>query len=224
MKGTLYIVGTPIGNMSDITIRAIDILKSVSVIASEDTRVTKNLCGRHEIKTPLLSFHTHSKKISYDKILEILEEGGDVALVSDAGTPGISDPGAKLVQEVLERVPEAKIVPIPGASAITAAYSASGSLSSEFTFLGFLPHKKGRETTFKKIAESEIPVIFYESSHRIVKAIESMLKFSPEKNIVVFREITKMFETNYRGTPEKVLAQMKADKNSEKGEFVVVVN
>src|SRR3989344_464872 len=148
----LYIVATPIGNLGDITFRAIETLKSVDVILCEDTRETKKILNKYSINTPTLSYHTHSKLAKTDKIFELLKESKDLALVSDAGTPGISDPGAMLISKLKEEMPEVEIIPIPGATALIAALSASGLPTHEFTFLGFLPHKKGRETLFKEIA------------------------------------------------------------------------
>jgi len=149
----LYIVATPIGNLEDITLRALRILKEVDLVLCEDTRETGKLLHHYEIKKPLKSFHAQSKLSRIDDIIEILREGKSLALVTDAGTPAISDPGSFLIQKIKEELPETKIVPIPGASALTAAFSASGITGGEFTFLGFLPHKKGRETLFKEITQ-----------------------------------------------------------------------
>ncbi|MDO8564391.1 MAG: 16S rRNA (cytidine(1402)-2'-O)-methyltransferase, partial [bacterium] len=171
---TLYIVGTPIGNLEDITLRALRVLKEVDVILCEDTRMTARLLARYEISKPLKSYHEHSKVSRIDEIVALLEQGKDLALVTDAGTPGISDPGSLLVSKIREALPEVKIETIPGPSALTAALSVAGVPASDFLFLGFLPHKKGRETLFKEIAASERAVVFYESPHRILKTLESL--------------------------------------------------
>ncbi|MBI5400783.1 MAG: 16S rRNA (cytidine(1402)-2'-O)-methyltransferase [Candidatus Yonathbacteria bacterium] len=209
---TLYIVGTPIGNLEDITLRALRVLKEVDLILCEDTRVTKRLLSKYEITTPTMSYHAQSKLAKVDKILSLLEEGKNLALVSDAGTPCISDPGMLLVSQVCEKFglsavrsaqagDEVAIVPIPGPSALITALSASGVSVAEFTFLGFLPHKKGRETLFKEIAESERVIVFYESTHRIEKALESLEKFcGADRWIIVARELTKIYEEFVRGT------------------------
>src|SRR3989344_765243 len=179
---TLYIVATPIGNLEDITLRALRVLKEVDLILCEDTRVTKRLLEKYEIKTPTMSYHAQSKLSKVEKIFALLEEGKNLALVSDAGTPTISDPGCLLVSQIRQHfmsrsnldIEEVKIAPIPGPSAVLAALSISGFPSSEFLFLGFLPHKKGRETLFKEIAVSKRTVVFYESPHRIIKTLESL--------------------------------------------------
>jgi 16S rRNA (cytidine1402-2'-O)-methyltransferase len=169
MKPTLFIIGTPIGNLEDITLRAIRVLKEVDLVLCEDTRVTKRLLSKYEIKTPTMSYHAQSKLSKVEKIFALLEEGKSLALVSDAGTPCISDPGVLLVSQVLEKFGDTvTVVPIPGPSALITALSAAGVSVAEFTFLGFLPHKKGRETLFKEIAESKRVMAFYESPHRIL--------------------------------------------------------
>src|SRR3989304_10154524 len=179
----LYIIATPIGNLEDITLRAIRVLKEVDMILCEDTRMTQKLLQKYDIKTPTLSYHSHSGLAKVEKIFELLEEGKNLALVSDAGTPTISDPGVLLVSQVKEKFgQEVSIVPIPGPSAVISALSASGLPSSDFLFLGFLPHKKGRETLFKEIAVSKRTVVFYESPHRILKTLESLKKqVKPER-------------------------------------------
>lgn len=221
---TLYIIATPIGNLEDITLRAIRVLGEVDAILCEDTRVTAKLLQKYEIKKPLISYHAHSKLAKTDKIFALLEEGKNLALVSDAGTPCISDPGVMLVAEVRERYKdEVKIIPIPGPSALISALSASGLPSSEFLFLGFLPHKKGRETLFKEIAESKRTVAFYESPHRILKTLASLEKFAPKKKIVVARELTKIYEEFLGGTASELLAHFEARNDTVRGEFVVMV-
>lgn len=219
----LYIVATPIGNLEDITLRAIDTLKSVDIIACEDTRVTKKLLDRFDIKKPTVSYHQHSKVTKVDYLIKQLKEGKDIALVTDAGTPGISDPGGILVAEAIKN--KIEVVPIPGPSALTTLISASGLPMDKFSFLGFLPHKKGKQTLIKEIVKSKYPVVFYESTHRIMKTLEQIKDEFNDKGkqskVVVGRELTKKFETIYRGNILQVLDQIK--ENSQKGEFVVIV-
>lgn len=226
MKPTLYIIGTPIGNLEDITLRALRVLKEVDLILCEDTRVTKRLLIKYEIKTPTLSYHAQSKLAKVEKIFALLEEGKSLALVSDAGTPCISDPGVLLVSQVIEKFGDAVLViPIPGPSALVTALSAAGISVAEFTFLGFLPHKKGRETLFKEIAASPRVMAFYESTHRIEKSLESLEKFCGNaRHLVVAREITKIYEEFVRGTTTEVRAYFKGNPDKVRGEFVVIVN
>jgi len=220
----LYIVATPIGNMEDITLRAISVLKSVDLILCEDTRVTKKLLDRYEIKNSTMSYHAQSKITKIDKIISILEEGKDIALVSDAGTPGISDPGAVLISKIKEHFnDEISVVPIPGATALITALSASGMPTHEFTFLGFLPHKKGRETIFKEIATSKRTYVFYESPHRILKTLESLDKFSPEKKVCIARELTKIYEEFKTGSAKEIKEYLENNPVKQKGEFTVLV-
>jgi 16S rRNA (cytidine1402-2'-O)-methyltransferase len=218
-----YIVATPIGNMGDITLRAIETLKAVDLILCEDTRETKKLLDKYDIHKPTMSYHAQSKLAKTDKIFELLKEGKDLALVSDAGTPGISDPGAMLVSKIKEELSDVTIVPIPGATALITALSGSGLPTHEFTFLGFLPHKKGRETLFKEIAQSKRTMVFYESPHRILKTLESLVKFCPNKNVCVARELTKIYEEFKTGTPEEVLEYFVKNKEKQRGEFTVIV-
>ncbi len=222
--GTLYIVATPIGNLEDITMRAVRILAEVDTILCEDTRTTRVLLNRYDIKTKCISYNAHSTTNKSNQILELLSDGKNLALVSDAGTPCISDPGVLIVSQVkTEFGPNAKVVPIPGASALVTALSACGVSVADFTFLGFLPHKKGRETLFKEIAASERPMVFYESSHRILKALESLHKECSHKKITVGRELTKIYEEFLTGTPAELLDILTEDKNKQRGEFVVIV-
>lgn len=225
-KGTLYVVATPIGNLGDITFRAIETLKSVDAIACEDTRVTSKLLSRFEIKKPLLIYHARSGRLAASRILSQLAEGKQIALVTDAGTPGVSDPGSLLVSEVREKLGEdVRIVTIPGVSALTAALSIAGIPTNEFVFLGFLPHKKGRQTLFKEIAEADRTVVFYESPHRILKALESLSGVLTKTHTVsVFRELTKIHESVVSGTPESVLEHYQNHPQQVRGEFVVAVS
>jgi len=213
-----YVIATPIGNLGDITLRAIETLKNVDLILCEDTRVTKKLLDKYNINKPTMSYHAQSKLSKTDKIFELLEEGKNIALVSDAGTPGISDPGALLVSQIkeynLSRVylDEIEVIPIPGPTALITALSASGVPTHEFTFLGFLPHKKGRETLFKEIRDAKRTMVFYESPHRILKTLESLVKFCPDKKVCVARELTKIYEEFKTGTPTEILEYFQKNK------------
>ena len=241
-----YVVATPIGNMGDITLRAIETLKNVDLILCEDTRQTKKLLDKYNISKPTLSYPSDDivgknsrQSTKLDKIFELLENGKNLALVSDAGTPGISDPGAMLVSKIKERYNltlrppltgegwgEVDVIPIPGVSAVIAALSACGLPTHEFTFLGFLPHKKGRETLFKEIAESKRTMVFYESPHRILKTLESLVKFCSKENqkkVCVARELTKIYEEFKTGSPAEVLEYFLKNKDKQRGEFTVIV-
>jgi 16S rRNA (cytidine1402-2'-O)-methyltransferase len=222
---TLYIVPTPIGNLEDMTLRAIRILKDeVDYIASEDTRTTKVLCNHYNITTPLISYHAHSTQGKADALIHHLSNGLSIALVSDAGTPTISDPGVRLINEVRRTLPQVSIVPLPGPSAFVTAFSASGITSGEFVFLGFLPHKKGRETLFKEIAESSRTMIFYESPHRLMKTLSSLEKYlKPEKTVVVAREITKIYESFIVGNAHEVHLHFTEHPDQVRGEIVILV-
>lgn len=219
-----YVVATPIGNMGDITLRAIETLKSVDLILCEDTRETKKILDKYNINNATTSYHAQSKLSKTDKIFDLLKEGKDLALVSDAGTPGISDPGALLVSKIKENFnDDVQVIPIPGATAVITALSASGLPTHEFTFLGFLPHKKGRETLFKEIRDSKRTMVFYESPHRILKTLESLDKFCPTKKVCIARELTKMYEEFKTGTPKEILSYLIENPVKQKGEFTVVV-
>ncbi|MDP3900061.1 MAG: 16S rRNA (cytidine(1402)-2'-O)-methyltransferase [bacterium] len=223
---TLYIVATPIGNLEDITLRALRILREVDFILCEDTRVTKRLLDKYEIKTATLSYHHHSGDAKVEKIIELLKQGKNLALVTDAGTPGISDPGNKLIAAILETrlIPSLQITPIPGPAAVTAALSIAGEPTDEFLFLGFLPHKKGRETLIKEIIASKRTAVLYESPHRIFKFLDQLIKLGgEEKKLVVCRELTKMHESIYRGRATEILNFLQKDSNNQKGEFTVIV-
>lgn len=228
---TLFVIGTPIGNLEDITLRALRVLKEVDLVLCEDTRMTARLFSKYGITTPKMSYHAQSKLSKSDKILALLEEGKNLALVSDAGTPCISDPGSLLLAQVREKFGDAvAIVPIPGPSALITALSAAGISVAEFTFLGFLPHKKGRETLFKEIAASSRVMAFYESPHRIEKALESLEKFclpaqagGAERGVIVARELTKIHEEFVRGSASEVRAHFTQNPDRVRGEFVVIV-
>jgi len=214
--GKLAIVATPIGNLEDITLRALRALQEADLVLCEDTRVTRKLLEHYRIKTPVWSYHQHSDQVKSDRILAELAAGKAVALVTDAGTPGVSDPGGKLVAEAV--VSGHRLESIPGPSALTAAIAIAGLPLDKFLFLGFLPHKKGRQTLLKEIAESKYPVILYESVHRIGKLLDEL---PPSDEIVIARELTKKFETVYRGKVEEVKKRL--IKEEMKGEFVVII-
>ncbi|MDD4332907.1 MAG: 16S rRNA (cytidine(1402)-2'-O)-methyltransferase [Patescibacteria group bacterium] len=233
----LYIVATPIGNLEDISLRALRILGEVDFVLCEDTRVTSKLLSHYQIKTPTISYHQHSDLNKINEIIKLLADGKNLALVTDAGTPGISDPGGKLVQAVIDNFGEdMKVESVPGASAVTAALSISGIPTDKFIFMGFPPHKKGRQTFIKKILESEFPAVVYESKHRIIKFLEEIAVANnhlPDddgekkpKNItsvVVCRELSKMHETVYRGDLKSIIEKIKNNKDDQKGEFVVII-
>lgn len=219
--GMLYIVATPIGNLGDITLRALETLKSVDVVLSEDTRVTGNLLRHFEIHKPLISFHEHTEGEKALKLVERMLAGESMALVTDAGTPGISDPGNVLVARAIEA--GIRVVPIPGASALGAIISVAGIDMREFMFLGFPPHKKGRETFFRGVAESTLPVIYYESPHRVLKNLELLMELAPNKKLVLGRELTKVFEEVVRGSVDEVKTYLEGKTGKMKGEFTIIV-
>lgn len=211
MPGKLFVVATPIGNMEDLTLRALSTFKTVALIACEDTRHTAILLGKYEIHKPLVSYHQHSKITKLDFLLAELNAGKDIALVSDAGTPGLSDPGALLVAEAVKQ--NISVVPIPGVSAALALWQVSGIKDGKFVFYGFLPHKKGRQTMLKEILAEHKPVIIYESCHRINKLLAEL----GEREVIVGKELTKMFETILRGPANKITLEV------PKGEYVVIL-
>ncbi len=229
MLGKLSVVATPIGNLEDITLRALRVLKEADVVACEDTRTSKKLLSHYDIHAPLTSFHTHSGEKGFNKIISLLEEGKHVALICDAGTPGVSDPGLELVSVVREKLPDVILEAIPGASALAAAISIAGLRASSFTFYGFLPLKKGRETLFKEIAASDRASIFYESPHRIMKTLDSLVKYIGlpygvrGRRVGLYRELTKIHEEAIVGSPTELLNILTLDPQKQKGEFVVIV-
>jgi len=218
--GTLYLVATPIGNMEDITLRALRTLKECDAVLAEDTRVTRKLLDRHGISVPAISCHEHTDEAKLASLVARLSAGESFAYVTDAGTPGLSDPGNRLVS--LANGSGIPVVPVPGASALGAIVSVAGIDMREFVFKGFPPHKKGRETFFRFIAESDLPVVYYESPHRVMKNLALLASFSPEKRIILGRELTKMFEETVRGAVGEVLARFEAKPSKVKGEFVIV--
>jgi len=217
----LYIVATPIGNLKDITHRAIEVLSSVEMIACEDTRTSSVLLQHYQIDKPLFSFHQHNEHHKVDHILNILNAGQNMAIISDAGIPGISDPGFLAIRAAHQN--GHTITVIPGPDAITTAVVASGLPCDRFTFEGFLPPKKGRQTRIKAIAESEITTVVYESPHKIIRFLEMLNEFCVDDRwVCVARELTKKFEELNRGLLQQVLADFK-QRSSVKGEIVVVI-
>lgn len=221
MPGTLFIVATPIGNMGDITLRALDTLRVVDLVVAEDTRVTKKLLAKYEIDKPVISAHEHTETVKLQKLLARIESGESAAVVTDAGTPGLSDPGNVLVSLAFEA--GIQVIPIPGVSALATLVSVAGIDMREFVFKGFPPHKKGRETFFKQVTASDIPVMYYESPHRVIKNLELLQSLTTEKKIILGRELTKMFEEVVRGSITEVLTYLQSDPHKTKGEFVIIV-
>ncbi|PIT88829.1 MAG: 16S rRNA (cytidine(1402)-2'-O)-methyltransferase [Candidatus Magasanikbacteria bacterium CG10_big_fil_rev_8_21_14_0_10_36_32] len=220
-KGKLYIVATPIGNMADITLRALETLKSVDFVLSEDTRVGKKLLDQYKINKPMISYHHHSEAKKMREIESLLDNGKNIALITDAGTPGISDPGNLLIEQLIKNDKEVIVAPIPGPCALISALSISGFPTDKFIFLGFPPHKNKRQKFFKEVANAEQTVVIYESGHRILKCLGELKEFlKPDKKIVICRELTKMFETIYRGKIDEIMNNMK----DERGEFVIIIN
>lgn len=235
----LYIVATPIGNLEDITYRAVRTLNEVDHIAAEDTRHSRILLEKYDIKTPTISFHSYSDEKKLAQLINMLKEGKSIALISDAGTPGISDPGYKLI--VAAREEGIKVVPIPGPSAFLTALQASGLPTHQFLYLGFLPLKKGRQTLLKSLQEEERTVIFYESPHRMAKTLGELHEYFNDRQLVIARELTKIHEEYFHGTaaealqhftgldPEVALGDSKASKKAlksakrPKGEFVLML-
>jgi 16S rRNA (cytidine1402-2'-O)-methyltransferase len=216
----LYIVPTPIGNLQDITLRALEVLKQVDLILAEDTRNSVRLLNHYQIQRPISPFHQHNEHQVLQHIVNQLQGGKTIALVSDAGTPGISDPAFLLVRECAKA--GVKVECLPGATAFVPALVNSGLPTNRFTFEGFLPLKKGRQTMMKKLAVEERTMIFYESPHRLVKTLEEFITyFGPERQCCVSRELTKLFEENARGTLTEVAAHFK--QKEVKGEIVIVV-
>lgn len=220
--GTLSVVATPIGNLEDITLRALRVLSEVDYILCEDTRVTGKLLARHEIKTRMKRYDAHTSDKDHLHIINDMENGMHLALVSDAGTPGVSDPGVLLVKKAREA--GVLVEAIPGASAVTTAFSIAGIAGNQFSFLGFVPQKKGRKTFFESLPSFDRPVIFFESTHRILKALESLTEVMPESILHVGRELTKMHEEMIVGTPSEILDILEAKPVRQKGEFVMIVS
>ena len=221
--GTLYIVATPIGNLKDITLRALEVLRGASLILAEDTRVTRKLLAHYEIHKTLKRFDEYAKQSSYEDIKNRLERGEKIAFVSDAGTPVIADPGSKLVRYLRSDFKDFPIVAIPGPSAIVTALSIAGVSADQFTFLGYPPHKKGRETFFKNLVEiKNRPIVIYEAPHRIKKALTQLeTALGSEGEIVIGRELTKLHEEIFKGSLRMAQEYFKGER--EKGEFVLII-
>ena len=217
--GTLYLVPTPVGNLEDITFRALKVLKEADLILAEDTRTSGVLLKHFEIKKPMLSYHKFNEHQTVDRVVERLKGGETVAVVSDAGTPGISDPGFLVAREAIRAGIE--VITLPGATAFVPALVSSGLPCDKFCFEGFLPQKKGRKTRLNALKDETRTIIFYESPHRVVKTLEQFCDvFGPARPISVCREISKIHEESVRGTVEEVWEHFK--KNEPKGEFVIV--
>ncbi|CAM4458661.1 MAG: Ribosomal RNA small subunit methyltransferase I [Legionellaceae bacterium] len=221
--GHLYIVATPIGNLQDITVRAIDILKHVDCIAAEDTRHSKILLSHYQINTPLISFHAHNEQQRAQALLSQLKEGKNIALISDAGTPLISDPGYEMVRLALAE--EIRVIPIPGPCALITGLSASGLPTDRFAYEGFLPAKSSTRKQYLNLLQDENrTLVFYEAPHRIIETLQDMaVVFSLSRHATIARELTKTYETIYSATLEEIIARLIADKQQQKGEFVILI-
>lgn len=217
--GTLYVVATPIGNLEDITFRAIRTLQEVNLIACEDSRITKRLLDKYNITTPTISYHQHSKENKLTYIINKLEAGESLAIVTDAGTPGIQDPGGELVQFALEK--NIEVIPIPGPSALITLLSIAGIPTNSFYFLGFLPKKKGRQTLFNNIADIKDPLIIYEAPTRILRTLKDIQSYLGKRQLILGRELTKKFEEIKRGNTEELLSYF--EKKKPRGEFVIII-
>lgn len=222
-KATLYVVATPIGNLSDVTLRALDVLRTADVIAAEDTRVTLRLLNRHGISSTLIAVHEHNERRAAEKVISLLEQGKSVALVSDAGTPGIADPGAQVAAAV--RVAGYAVVPVPGPSAVAAVLSASGMDASRYLFCGFLPPRSAeRRRMLAEFAPQTALLVFYEAPHRIVSSVADMCAaFGGDREIVIARELTKIHESVHRCRLADAVDWLEGDENRRRGEFVLVV-
>ena len=218
-KGKLFVVATPIGNLQDFTFRGVETLKTVHCIFAEDTRTSKKLINHYDIDTKLYSYHDHSSEKEIDRLLEILKDQKDVALISDAGTPTISDPGYGLIRECIREGID--IIPIPGASALTAAISASGLPSDTFTFIGFLPTKKGRKKKISFLKDLDTTIVLFESPHRLIKTLNQLKEALGERPVVVGRELTKLYEEIIRGNFSSTIDFF--DSKKIKGEIVIMI-
>ena len=218
MSGTLYLVATPIGNLDDITLRAINTLKEVDFIAAEDTRHSLKLLNHLEISKPLISYHRHNEDVKSELLIEKLKDNKNIALITDAGTPGISDPGEEIVKQCIEN--EIKIVPIPGACAFVNALICSGLDTTEFTFLGFLPlNKKNRKGQLEKIKNCKSTSILYEAPHKLISTLKDLSEILDDRKIVLAKEITKIHEEFIYGTAKELLERL----DNPKGEFVILI-
>lgn len=222
--GDIFVVATPIGNLKDITLRALEVLKTVDFIVAEDTRVTRKILAHYDIKKPTLSLHKNSPEGAYLKVEECLANGKNIALVSDAGTPGISDPGPALLRRSRDKFPKIKIIPLPGPSALTAALSVSGENADRFTFLGYPPRKKGRKTFFEELASTKTsPIVIYEAPHRLEKTLNELQSaLGEDGQIAIMKEMTKIYETIWRGSIAEARSVFMGEK--QKGEFVIILS
>ena len=218
-RGKLFVVATPIGNLQDISFRAIETLKKVNCIFAEDTRTSKKLINHYDIDTKLYSYHDHSSEKEIARLLDILKDHKDVALISDAGTPTISDPGYSLIRQCINEGID--IIPIPGASALTAAISVSGLPSDAFAFIGFLPTKKGRKKKISSLENLDMTIVLFESPHRLIKTLNQLKEALGERPIVVARELTKLYEEIIRGNFSSAIEFFEAKKI--KGEIVIMI-
>ncbi|MCK9185827.1 16S rRNA (cytidine(1402)-2'-O)-methyltransferase [Candidatus Gracilibacteria bacterium] len=215
----LYIVSTPIGNLEDITLRAIRTLKEVDMIAAEDTRHSRILLDKYEISKPITSYHSYTDDRKLEQIISILKEGKSVAVISDAGTPGISDPAYTLIKRAIEE--GIQICPIPGASSLLSALVMSGMKMNQFLYLGFLPLKKGRQTLLKSLAQEERTMVIFEAPHRLERTLKDLKEYLGDRQIAVCREITKIFEETRRGKISEMMTHF--EKTKPRGEFVLVI-
>lgn len=222
-KSTLYVVATPIGNLRDISLRALDVLMAVDVIAAEDTRNSRNLLAHHSITKKMIALHQHNERVASKKILNLLETGKSVAYITDVGTPGISDPGAILVNLVKKNY---RVVPVPGANAALCALSAAGISTTHFLFYGFLPASTGiRRRKLEELKSLPYTLVFYEAPHRILESIADFSEIlEANRQLTIGRELTKMFETIHTGALGDALTWLNADTNQQKGEFVLIVS
>ena len=218
--GELFVVATPIGNIKDITLRALDSLKAVDLIACEDTRKTAFLCNEYGIKAKLVSYHDHNKESKGSYLLTELQNGRKIALVSDAGTPGINDPGYNIIHDALEA--GIRVTALPGACAAIQALVSSGCATDRFCYEGFLPVKKGRQTALNRLREEERTIVIYESVHRIIKTMEELAEIFDQRTVCVLREMTKMYEERFYGSATEVAEQLK--NSTVKGEYVIIIN
>lgn len=220
LSSTLYLISTPIGNMEDITIRALNVFRDVNLIAAEDTRKTKFLLEHYHIQKDLISYYEHNELKRIPELIEKLKSGKSIALVSDAGTPGISDPAYRLVKKAIEE--GIRVVPIPGASAFLSALVVSGLPTDRFIFEGFLPHKKGRRARLENLKEETRTIVFYESPHRILRTMKDILEIIDDRNVAIARELTKKFEEIFRGKVSQAIEYFSSKQI--RGEFVIVLS
>ena len=225
MYGVLYVIATPIGNLGDVSFRAVEMLRSVHSIFCEDTRVTRKLLSHYDVRTPCISYHSFSTFRKVERAAGLLKKGEDVALVSDAGTPTVSDPGARFVREMRTILPGVQVRAIPGPSALVAALSISGAPASSFVFFGFLPRKKGREMMFQEIAAEERTSVLFEAPHRLLKTLQSLHDcLAPEKEVSVAREMTKVYEQVQTGTIDEVLQYFQEHPDEVRGEITIIIS